>query len=293
MSKKLSWKQIVLHLVLIAFACFCFLPFVLLVAASITDEKEIYLNGYSFIPQVISFDAYKFLWSSSEKFIRAYGITILITVVGTVGSLLLTALLAYPMSRRDFPLNKGLAFYVFFTMLFHGGLVPTYLLYTNIFNFKNTLIALIVPILLMKGFFVILTRTFFAMSIPMPVIESAYIDGASEFKIFWRIVLPLSLPVLATVGLFTSIEYWNDWFNGLIFITDSKLYSVQNMLNRMLLDIEFMKNNMDLLDNPAVKLPSSALQMTVAVVGVVPIIIVYPFFQKYFAKGLTIGAVKG
>jgi len=293
MPKKFSWKQIVLHLILIAFCVFCVLPFVLLVAASLTDEKEIYLNGYSFIPQVISFDAYQFLWSSSEKFIRAYGITILITVVGTVGNLLLTALLAYPMSRRDFPLKNALTFYVFFTMLFNGGLVPTYLLYTNIFDFKNTLISLIVPILLMKGFFVILTRTFFTMSIPMPVIESAYIDGASEFKIFWRIVLPLSLPVLATVGLFTSIDYWNDWFNGLIFITDSKLYSVQNMLNRMLLDIEFMKNNMDSLDNPIVKLPSSAMQMTVAVVGVVPIIIVYPFFQKYFAKGLTIGAVKG
>lgn len=283
-----------LNVALTVFSAFCLMPFILLVAASLTNEQEIALSGYSFLPKEINLTAYQYLWNNSSQIIRAYGITVLVTVAGTAAGLAITAMLAYPMSRRDFPLRKTYSFFVFFTMLFNGGLVPTYLLYTNFLDFKNSLLSLIVPILLVNAFFVILMRTFFSTSIPAPVIESAYIDGAGEFRIFCRIILPLSVPVLATVGLFQSIAYWNDWFNGLIFITDSKLYSIQNMLNRMLLDIEFMKSNTSSTATTLMSdIPTRAMRMAVAVIGVIPILLAYPFFQKYFVKGLTLGAVKG
>jgi putative aldouronate transport system permease protein len=283
-----------LHLGMIAFGLFCIMPFWLLVVSSFTSEAEIQSTGYSFFPHDIDFSAYQYLLQISDKIVRAYGITVLVTVTGTVGGLLVMALLAYPMSRRDFPFRKSLSLYVFFTLLFNGGLVPTYLLYANFFDLKNTLFALIFPYLLVNAFFVIVMRTFFTESIPVEVIESAYIDGASEFKIFLRIILPLSLPVLATVGLFQGIGYWNDWYNGLIFLSDSKLYTIQNMLNRILLDIEFLKNASQMAAPTMLSnLPTRGMRMAIAVVGVIPILIAYPFLQKYFVKGLTIGAVKG
>jgi putative aldouronate transport system permease protein len=283
-----------LHVGMIAFGLFCIMPFWLLVASSFTSEAEIQTTGYSFFPYDIDFAAYNYLLQVSENIIRAYSITVLVTIIGTVGGLLVMALLAYPMSRRDFPFRKSLSLYVFFTLLFNGGLVPTYLLYTNFFDLKNTLFALIIPYLLVNAFFVIIMRTFFTESIPVAIIESAYIDGASEFKIFLRIVLPLSLPVLATVGLFQGINYWNDWFNGLIFLSDSKLYTIQNMLNRILLDIEFLKNASQMVaPTMLANLPTRGMRMAIAVVGVIPILLAYPFLQKYFVKGLTVGAVKG
>ncbi len=224
---------------------------------------------------------------------NSYGITILITAVGTFVGLLISALLAYPLSRRDMPLRGILSFLVFFTLLFNGGLVPTYLIYTEVFHMKNTLMALIIPGLLTNGFFILLIRTFFANSIPIQIIESAYIDGASEFKIFYRMVLPLSLPILATIGLMLTINYWNDWFNGLIYITEPKLFSIQNLLNRMLVNIQFLQQNnlggQQMSTNP----PMNSVRMAMAVIGILPLILIYPFFQKYFVKGLTIGAVKG
>jgi len=293
MAKNIFYRSL-MHIALTLSALFCLLPFLLLVAGSLTSEREIALSGYTFFPKELNLTAYEYLWRNSDQILRAYGITVFVTVVGTAAGLLITAMLAYPISRRDFPIRRQLAFYVFFTLLFNGGLVPTYMLYTTVFDIKNTLAALIVPYLLVNGFFVILMRTFFTSSIPGEVIESAYMDGAGEFLIFWRIVMPLSVPVLATVGLFVSIGYWNDWFNGLIFITDSKLYSIQNMLNRMLLDIEFMKRATQTnLTSVIADLPSRGMRMAVAVVGVLPIIAAYPFFQKYFVKGLTVGAVKG
>jgi putative aldouronate transport system permease protein len=284
-----------LHFFMAIYAVFCILPFLLLVASSLTSEKEIQATGYTFLPAKIDFTAYQYLLTNAESIVRAYGVTVLVTVTGTVLGLLIMSLIAYPMSRRDFPMRNFLGFYVFFTLLFNGGLVPTYLLYTNFIDLKNTILALIIPILLVNAFFVIIMRTFFTESIPLPIIESAYIDGAGEYSIFFRIVLPLSLPVLATVGLFQAIAYWNDWFNGLIFLSNPKLYSIQNMLNRILLDIEFLKNNSQMSGNPSLlsELPSRAMRMAIAVVGVIPIIILYPFLQKYFVKGLTIGAVKG
>ncbi|WP_141503960.1 carbohydrate ABC transporter permease [Paenibacillus luteus] len=283
------------HFIMIVVAIACILPFVLLLVSSITDEKTIIQNGYSFFPSKFSGTAYVYLWNQSEQILRAYGITILVTLIGTTVSLAITSLLAYPLSRRDIPHHNKLAFFVFFTLLFNGGLVPTYLIYTQYLDIKNTLWALIIPGLLMNGFNVLLMRTFFKTSIPVPVLESAYIDGAGEFRTFRSIVLPLSLPIMATIGLFQTIGYWNDWFNGLVYLNDPKLFSIQNILNRILTDIQFLTNG-SMSTNASqglAALPSATVRMAIAVIGVLPILIAYPFFQKYFVKGITIGAVKG
>jgi len=290
-----GWR-LAAHTILILFSLSCLLPFVLLAMSSVTDEQAILQHGYSFFPKVFSGAAYEYLWQQSSLIFNAYGITILITVVGTAVSLLVTSLLAYPLSRRDMPGGTFFAFLVFFTLLFNGGLVPTYLIYTQVFEIKNTLWALIVPALLMKGFNVLLMRTFFMTTVPVPVLESASIDGASEFKMYYKIVLPLSLPIMATVGLFQGLAYWNDWNNGLIYVTDPQLFSLQNVLNRLMSDIQFLASNSDFAASAGesiAQLPSETFRMAIAVIAVVPILIAYPFFQRYFVKGMTIGAVKG
>ncbi|MEH7085998.1 carbohydrate ABC transporter permease [Neobacillus drentensis] len=287
--------QLVSHIFLIVLAAGSIIPFIILLSSSLTGEKIILKDGYSFFPREFSFAAYEYLLNNSSSILRAYGITIFVTVFGTVVSLAITAFLAYALSRRDLPYRNVFAFFVFFTLLFNGGLVPTYLVYTQIFDLKNTIWALIVPGLLMNGFNVLLMRTFFITSIPEPVIESARMDGAGEFRTFFSIVLPLSLPILATIGLLQTIHYWNDWFNGLIYITDPQLFSIQNILNRMLADIQFLATS-DLGSNAsqaASEIPSTGVRMAIAVVGVLPILIAYPFFQKYLVKGIALGSVKG
>lgn len=288
-------EQTVIHIIFFVFACICLIPFIVLISASFTNEQAIIQNGYSIWPSVFSVESYRYLLKEPMMILNAYGISILITVVGTAVSLIMMTLLAYPISRKDLPFRNVIAFIVFFTMLFNGGLVPTYLMYTNVFEIKNTLTAYLVPGLLVSAFFVILIRTFFTMNIPTEVVESAKIDGAGEFRIFWGIVLPLSKPVLGAVGIFQIINYWNDWFNGLIYITDSKLHSIQVMLNTILLNSQYLMTNVQAADNmiEAGDIPTHGLKMAIAAIGVIPILITYPFFQKYFAKGLTVGAVKG
>ncbi|MGG1636055.1 carbohydrate ABC transporter permease [Paenibacillus sp. NRS-1760] len=288
-------KGIWLHLPMMALAVACVLPFLLLVISSISDESSILRQGYTFFPDQLGLGAYSYLWNHSEQLARAYGITVFITVFGTAASLLMTSMLAYPMSRQGVPLRNGIAFFVFFTLLFNGGLTPTYLVYVQYFDIKNTIMALIVPGLLMNGFNVLLMRTFFMTTIPPALIEAAQIDGSGEFKIFWKIIVPLSMPIVATVGLIQTIIYWNDWFNGMIYVTDSRLFSVQNILNRMLTDIQFLTESKfsAQLGEAGANLPSTTVKMAIAVIGVLPIMVMYPFFQKYLIKGITIGAVKG
>ncbi|MFD0717452.1 carbohydrate ABC transporter permease [Paenibacillus sp. GCM10027626] len=297
MTAKQKLFQYGIHCFFAVIVCLCILPFVLLLTTSFSDELAIVQEGYSFFPSAFSLDAYKFLWQDAENITRAYGITILITIIGTFAGLVISAMLSYPIARKDMPLRKPLSFFVFFTLLFNGGLVPTYLVYTELFHFKNSLLALIIPGLLTNGFFVLIMRTFFQNSIPVQVIESASIDGAGEFKIFFRIVIPLSLPILATVGLMQTIGYWNDWFNGLIYITDNKLFSLQNLLNRILLNAQYLQSNSSLANSTDISatasIPMETVRMAMAVIGVIPLLCAYPFFQKYFVKGLVIGAVKG
>jgi putative aldouronate transport system permease protein len=293
--KQNQMNQKVLHTLFIIMGLASLLPFFLLIMASFTDESILISEGFSLLPSQFSFEAYTYLFTASDSIFRAYGISAFVTVVGTATGLLISCMLAYPLSRKDMPFRNVFSFLVFFTLLFNGGLVPTYLVYTELLEIKNTIWSLIVPNLLTNGFFILIFRTFFVMSIPKELIESAYIDGASEFKIFWKIVLPLSMPVIATIGLLSSINYWNDWFNGLIYVTDAELFSIQNLLNRMLTDIQFLQttnlgsSTADLTSN----IPTKTLQFAMAVVGVLPILLAYPFFQKYLVKGLTVGAVKG
>lgn len=287
--------QIIANILMFLFMIFCLFPFVLLVVSSFTDEGTLIRNGYSLFPEKFSLESYAYMYERLDTIIRAYGITVFVTVVGTVVSLLITVLLAYPLSRRDLPHRGKFAFFVFFTMLFNGGLVPTYIMWTRYLNIDNTIWALIIPALLLNAFYVIMMRTYFTTTIPDEVIEAGRIDGAGEFRILFRIVLPMSLPMVATLSLLIGLNYWNDWRNGLYYLTDHRLFSVQNMLNTMLQDVRFLAsggaggNASEIASN----MPSVGIKMAIAVVGVLPIMIVYPFFQRYFVKGITVGAVKG
>lgn len=286
--------QWISHIVMILFSLAAVLPFILLFTASVTDEQTLILNGYSYFPEKLSLEAYRYLWNHSNTIFRAYGITIFITIVGTGAGLLMTAMIGYVAARRDYPFHRGLSFFIFFTLLFNGGLVPTYLLYTQYLHIKNTLFALIIPYLLMNGFNVLLVRSYFLNSVPKELIEASQVDGAGEFRTFFSIVFPLSVPILATVGLLQAINYWNDWFNGLLFITNPKLYSLQNVLNTMITNIDFLsKTSTSNTSTMLSQIPSTGVRMAIAVIAVVPIFVAYPFFQKYFVKGITLGAVKG
>jgi putative aldouronate transport system permease protein len=272
----------------------CIFPLLLVVSVSFTDEQAIVKYGYNIIPKVFSLYAYEYLLHDIDKIIRGYGVSILVTIGGTLGSLLLTSLFAFPLSRKDMPYRNFLAFFVFFTMIFNGGLVPWYLTY-SIAGLKNTLWALIIPHLV-TPFNVIIMRTFFANTIPPSLIESAKIDGAGEFRIYLKVILPLSLPVMATIGLFQTLAYWNDWFSSVMFISNNNLISLQYLMYKVITQIEYLNSGLvdaTIAGNAAATVPAETVRMAMAIVGIGPIIFVYPFLQKYFIKGLTVGAVKG
>ena len=276
-------------------ALFALLPIILITIASITDENVIISTGYTFLPAKLSLDSYYYMVKQSEMILRAYGVTIAVTVLGTLGSVLLTTTLAYPLSRVDFKYKNALAFFVFFTMLFNGGVVSSYIMWTRIFAIKNTIWAMIVPNYLVTAFNVFLVRNYYANSIPHALVESAQIDGAGELEIFVKIMLPLAIPTVATISLFTGIIYWNDWVNALYYISDAKLYGLQNLLIRIMNNIQFLKvsSNAALLGTQNIELPGSSVRMAMAVIGILPIVILFPFVQKYFIKGVVLGAVKG
>lgn len=281
---------------LMIFLVICVLaPFFLMLMSSLTDEQTLIANGYSFFPEKLSLYAYKYLLVKSGSVARGYLISILITAIGTTANLLLTILYAYPLSRRDLPGRNFFAFYLFFTMLFSGGLVPAYLMWTQTFHIRNTFIALLVPGLLMSPFNVIMMRTYFTSNIPDEVIEAARIDGASEGKIVFRVVFPMAVPIVATVGLLVGLAYWNDWMNGLYYINDDKLYSIQVLLMKIQRNLDQLKQNaMNGSSNiNMAELPSTSVRMALTVLGILPVMIIYPFLQQYFVKGITVGAVKG
>jgi len=292
MAKKSNSFQIVAHITFIFLSICVIVPFVLLVVSSITSETSLVKYGYGFFPREVDFTAYKFLLVDSHSVIRGYGVSILVTVIGTLINLILTVSFAYPLSRKDLPGRNFFSFFLFFTMLFNGGLVPTYIMWTQTFHIKNTIWALIVPNLLMTAFYVIMVRTYFTTNVPDAIIEAARIDGAGELRILVQIILPISMPIMATIGLLVALGYWNDWLNGLYYVSSDKYYSIQVLLNKMLLNTEKIKKAAASGVN-AGKVPSVSLKMAVAVMGALPIMIIYPFFQKYFVKGITIGAVKG
>lgn len=274
----------------------CLAPLVLIFMVSITDESSLVENGYSFFPSKISLKAYQYLFLDFGKILSAYGVTIGVCVVGTVLSVILTMLYAYPISRKSFKYRKFFSFFLFFTMLFQGGLVPWYILYTRYLRLEDNLIALILPGLL-SAFNVLIVRTYLITNIPDGILEAAKIDGAGEFRIFFKIIIPLSVPVIATIGLFSVLLYWNDWYNCLLFIRDPKYYNIQYSMYQALRSIEFLRSSniatLGVASSEMAKVPGETLRMAMAIIGVGPIVFAYPFFQKYFIKGMTIGAIKG
>lgn len=289
--------QILSHVVLIFFSLLAVLPMILMLTSSFTDNDVLIAEGYSYFPSKWSAYAYEYIFSTGNSVMRAYLVSIILTMVGTSLALAITTLLAYALSKKDLPGKGILTFLVVFSMLFNGGLVPTYIVYTKIFHLNNTFGALLIPGLLMNGFNVMLMKSYFCSSIPDEILDAAYIDGANEVKTFWKIVIPLSKPILATIALFAGIAYWNDWMNGYIYVTKrTELYSVQNLLNRMMQNIQFLSQSSSNVQNANVGLssiPLASVRMAMATVGILPIIIVYPFVQKYFVKGITLGGVKG
>ncbi|NOU63621.1 ABC transporter permease subunit [Paenibacillus sp. LMG 31461] len=287
--------ETILNVIFILLSLACLLPVILVIIVSVTHSDSLINEGYSFFPSKWSLIAYQTVFKDFTTMANAYKVSIGITVVGTLLSVLLMALYAYPLSRKDYPYRNVFTFFLFFTMLFNGGIVSRYMIYTQTLHLKDSYMALILPLLIVP-FNVIIMRTFFQSTIHPALIESARIDGAGELRIFLRIVLPLSLPVLATMALFSTINYWNDWFNALLFINKEHMYPIQFLMLRVLKDVQYIRENLTIAaQNPELlkNLPNESLQMALAFIAMGPILIVYPFFQKYFVKGLTVGAVKG
>ena len=290
--------QVVAHLVCILFTALAILPFILMIVISFTDNNWASVNGYTYFPKAWSLEAYSYIGLQWGKIGRAYLMTILVTVAGTVTNLVLSSTFAYAISHRNIPGMKLLNMMLVLTMLFSGGIVASYYVYVKYFHIKDTIWALIVPNYLMNAFHVILIRNYYTSSIPPALTESAKIDGASEFTVFTRIILPLSKPIIATVGLMVALGYWNDWLNGIYYLTErggSKLYTIQIVLNNINDNIQVLKANAGELAKMGTvipQLPSTTIRMAIAVVGILPVMIAYPFFQQYFVKGITLGAVK-
>jgi putative aldouronate transport system permease protein len=273
-------------------AVLCISPFILIVSSSLTEESKIVLEGFQFIPSEFSTEAYRILFKYPDQIINAYIVTLTVTIIGTIMGLFLTAMTAYCLSRKDFKWRNQFSFFFFFTTLFSGGLVPWYLLIVNYLHMKDTPLALIVPMLL-NVFYIIVMKSFMS-NIPEAITESAKIDGAGDFLIFMRLIIPLSKPALATIGLFLALGYWNDWYNALLFVSNENLMPLQYYLYKMLGNMDGMRKAM--MGSGAVitkAIPTEGLKMAMTIVASGPILIAYPFIQKYFVKGLTIGAVKG
>ena len=289
--KKISISQLIINLVLIICCLCCIVPLLLVVSISFTPEELIALNGYQLIPEAFSADAYKFIISGTSSIWNSYVVSIFVTVVGTFLSLVVTSMLAYPLSRQDVKYRNIISFYLFFTMLFNGGLVASYILITQYLHLKDNILVLILP-LLINAWNVMLMRNFFK-DVPFSIIESAKIDGAGEFKTFLQIVVPISTPTFATVGMFIALAYWNDWWLALMYITDRKLMPLQYTLQAILLNIQVLLSDVQLQKSVGGEIPSEAARMALCVLAVGPIVLVYPFVQKYIVKGMTVGAVKG
>ncbi len=292
---KLTTSRIVFNgisYILLSFiALLCLLPFIMLVSGSFTSEQAIRFEGYSIFPREFTTEAYETIFRYPEKILRAYGVSIFITVAGTAAGLFFLTMTAYVISRKDFKYRNVISFYFYFTTLFNGGMVCTYIFYIQYLHLKDNLLALILP-LMMNVFYLLIMRSFIT-AIPVALIESAKIDGAGEFRIFIQIILPLLKSGLATIGLFIALGYWNDWYNAMLYLNSEDKYPLQYMLYNMLQKQEAMAQMASLAGKRIENLPTSGLKLAMAVVATGPIVLLYPFVQKYFVKGITIGSVKG
>lgn len=287
------WQAFLINFIMIMLSLCCVVPLLLILSAAFTDESALARNGYQFIPSQFSIEAFRYIFKSPKQILTSYGVTIFVTVVGTVVSLIFTAMLAYVSSRKDFKFQRLLSFLIFFTLLFNGGMVPSYIMNTQIYHLKDTIWSMILPYIIIP-WHVFLMKGFFA-DIQMSLVEAAKIDGASEVFTFFKIILPVSKPALATVGLFCAFTYWNDWWLSMLYINDAKLTSLQYYLYRIMNNIQFLQNSLQA-GNIGVdmsKLPGETARMALCLVAAGPMLVVFPFFQKHFVRGLTVGAVKG
>ncbi len=285
--------QVIAHIFLGIASFLAVMPFLLLVMASLSDDAYAIKYGYRFFPKVMSLEAYAFIFREWDQIGKAYMMSIAVTIIGTILGTMFTLMLSYGLNQKI----KGMRLIfilILLTMLFNGGIVPTYIIYNNVLHVRNTIWGLILPNLMMNGFTVILVKNYLTQNIPESLVEAAMVDGCGHFRNFFQIILPLSKPIMATIGLMSAVFYWNDWVNGLYYINEESLYTIQLLLNKMNENILYMANNsanMQAVDLSS--LPSTTMRLAIAVIGVLPIIVAYPFFQKYFVKGITIGSVKG
>ena len=282
--------------VMVLFAISCLLPFILMFSASITSEAELVADGYKFWPKKISLDAYQYLWAKRETIGRAYGLSILVTLAGTVTNVVMTSLFAYPLYRKDFKPRHFFAFAIFFTMLFSGGMTASYIIWTELFHIKNTIWALLLPGHLMNAFNVLLVRNYYTSSIPDSIVEAARIDGASELSIYARILVPLSKPVLITIALFSGMGYWNDWASGMYYITNPRLYTITVYLNKVMDNIQMLSQRTSMTEGLQIAdldLPTVGVRMAIAFTAIIPVLVVFPFIQSKLIDGVVIGGVKG
>ena len=291
-SKK---TDISFNIIFIVLALICIVPVIFIFMISLSSEQSIQTNGYRMIPEAFSLDSYIFIFREGQMILRSLGISVLVTVVGTILGVILTTLMGYVLSRSEFKLNGFFTMVVFIPMIFNGGMISQYVVNTQFMHLKDTIWALILP-LCVNSFNIVICKTFFKSNIPDSVIESAQIDGASQFTIFRKIALPLSKPMLATIALFLTFGYWNDWFQSSLYITNTKLFSLQALLDHVQRNIEMMANNPSLgvnMQQYMNSMPKEGARMAMAIIIIIPIACTYQFFQKYFISGLTVGAVKG
>ena len=283
------------NIIFIILSALCIFPIVFVFSISISSETSIQKNGYQLIPQELSAAAYQFLWNERGTILHATFISILVTALGIILSVLLTTTMGYVFSRNTYKLKSFYTWVIFIPMIFNGGMLAGYVVNTNILHLRNSIWALILP-LAVSPFNIVICKTFFKTTIPDSIVESAKIDGAGQLRIFAQIILPISKPIIATIALFAAFGYWNDWFQASLYISDKNLQTLQSMLNNIQNNIEYIANNpyggLSLQQYKA-SMPTESVRMAIAIIIVVPIACVYPFFQKYFISGLTIGSVKG
>jgi ABC-type sugar transport system, permease component len=282
--------NVLMNIILGIIGILCVFPMLLVLSASFTDERALATYGYLLMPKKLSLFAYRYILSASNGIFQAYKVTIFVTVVGTLLSLLITALFAYPLSRKELKYRVQISFFAFFTMLFNGGLVPWYILISRYLHLKDNIFVLIIPYLV-QAWNVLIMRNFFK-TIPDSIIDSAKIDGSGEFRTFFRIIVPLSLPSFATIGLFNTLMYWNDWWLAILYIDKRSLFPLQYMLQSVLTNIEILMSSF-LTRDKVLNVPGETARMALCILAIGPIILAYPFFQRYFIKGLTVGSVKG
>ena len=291
MKKRIKVSQVALYGILTLISVLWIIPVLFIFSLSVTPETSLSEVGYRLIPKEITFDAYTYIIKNPAQILNSYKISIIVTVIGTVAGLMSTTGIAYAMSRKDFKLGKHITRFVMFAMLFHGGLIPTYIVVTQVLHLGNTLWVLILT-MLVSPWNIFLMKSFLS-SIPTELLEASFIDGATEYQTYFKVVLPLAKPGLATVGLLILFSYWNDWYQAMLYIDNMDLVPLQLLLYKIISNIQFVLQNSFYLASEGGSFPTIAARMATCVIAIAPMLLAFPFFQKYLAKGLTLGSVKG